>query len=305
MPIIVKRLNQNYCANLIILIACLCCCISCQNKTGQPALDSHFAKFNGQDVFYTVEGAGEITLLFIHGWSCDHTFWHRQIPAFTDQYRVITMDLIGHGQSAKPEIDYTFKYIADSVKAVVDHAGVDQAVLIGHSLGYPIARNFITRYPQRARGLCSVDGAFIRIPVDPQLYAQIKEQNNQIVSGLSSGNRDEFMDQFLSSMYVDSTSAALKEEIKTKMMQTPFHVAQSAMANFVKDENWREYSLNVPTLAVYAQSPDMPPDIEQFLQTQYPNLEFHLWDDAGHFLMMEYPQRFNQLLLNFLAQLKN
>ena len=65
------------------------------------------------------------------------------------------------------------------------------------------------------------------------------------------------------------------------------------MEDFINAENWGAYSLKVPTLAVYAVSPDLPPDNEAYLKKLYPSLEYHLWKDVGHFIMMEKPERFN------------
>ena len=75
-------------------------------------------------VHYILDGEGEKTLLFIHGWSCDTTFWKSQINYFKKNYRVIAIDLPGHGKSSKPKINYTFDLFSEAVKKVIDDAGV-------------------------------------------------------------------------------------------------------------------------------------------------------------------------------------
>ena len=65
---------------------------------------------------------------------------------------------------------------------------------------------------------------------------------------------------------------------------------------------WREDPVDVPTLAVYAKASDLPADIEEKLRRLFPKLEYYQWDDAGHFLMMEQPERFNHVLVDFLRR---
>jgi len=60
---------------------------------------------------YHVSGSGDITLVFIHGWSCDSRYWRMQVPYFEGRYRVVTVDLAGHGHSGMTRTDYTVKLL--------------------------------------------------------------------------------------------------------------------------------------------------------------------------------------------------
>ncbi|RJQ54587.1 MAG: alpha/beta hydrolase [Nitrospiraceae bacterium] len=275
---------------------------SCDYEKNQTASSSHYASLNDIQVHYILEGKGDKTLLFIHGWSCDTTFWKAQIDFFKKDYRVIAIDLPGHGKSSKPEIPYTFDLFADAVREVIDDAAIDKVFLVGHSMGYPVARHFIKKYPQKASGLCIVDGAYFRVPEEPDKFIEWKKQNDGYVQSLKSDNRKEFLNQFLASLFVEESPSELKAEIKAKMLSAPEHVANSAMEEMVRPENWKEYPLNVPTLAVYAVSPDIPADNEEYLRSLFPLMEYHLWDKVGHFIMMEQPERFNSLLSGYLSK---
>ena len=269
--------------------------------TSEQAPESRFATFNGYKIHYTIEGKGRQTLLFVHGWCCDISAWRFQKPAFTGDYRVIAVDLIGHGKSDKPKIAYTQQLFADALKAVVDDAGIDKVFLIGHSMGYPVSELFTRSYPDRVSGICIVDGAYLRIPEDPQEKAKY-EKELQAFSDLFKGEgRKSFLQTFLDSLFIPQSPPELKEEIKNLMLGAPDYVADSAMDEMLKFRNWEEHSLSAPALAVYAVSDDMPPDNEAYLRKWFPDLEYHLWDDAGHFLMMERPERFNKVLNRFLS----
>jgi pimeloyl-ACP methyl ester carboxylesterase len=254
------------------------------------------------NVFYTVEGKGDPTILFVHGWSCDHTFWDQQVVFLKKNYRVITIDLPGHGKSSAPQIDYSLDLFAESIKSVLDDLKIEKAFLVGHSMGYPVSRRFIQKYPDRASGLCIVDGAYFRVPKEAEELKEWEKQNSIFLEGFRSDNRVEMLNLFIDSLFVKESSAALKNSIRKKVLLTPDYVTNSSMADMLRKENWEEYSLNLPTLAVYAVSADLPLDNEAYLQTLFTDFEYHEWNHVGHFIMMEQPERFNNLLSGYLMQ---
>src|SRR6185503_11087712 len=114
---------------------------------------SRWAKLDGNRVHYKSYGKGRDALVFVHGWTCDMSFWSDQIPAFVNQTRVIAIDLPGHGKSDKPDITYSMDLFARAVDAVLKDAGVARAVLVGHSMGTPVIREFYRKYPEKTIGL--------------------------------------------------------------------------------------------------------------------------------------------------------
>jgi len=132
---------------LILLIAgvALLLCQGCANPpsaSGPPesfdGTKSHFARFGTNRVHYLTAGNGQPVIVFVHGWSCNATFWQEQVPAFADKARLILIDLIGHGQSDKPEAYYSMDFLASSVLAVLSQEHVSRAILVGHSMGVAV-----------------------------------------------------------------------------------------------------------------------------------------------------------------------
>jgi pimeloyl-ACP methyl ester carboxylesterase len=120
---------------------------------------SHWAKFGEDKIrYYDVGDRSKDALVFVHCWTCNADFWKDSISAFP-KYRVIAMDLVGHGQSDKPKAEYSMEYFARSVAAVLEKAGVRRAVLVGHSMGTPVIRQFYRLYPEKTIALVVVDGA--------------------------------------------------------------------------------------------------------------------------------------------------
>src|SRR2546422_4324357 len=114
----------------------------------QPALDSFartasfFAKFGTNKVHYATLGNGSNTVVFIHGWAGSIHPWRFQVPALASKAGLILIDLPGHGKSDKPKTAYTMDFFARAVDAVLQDAKVDKAVLVGFSMGTPVACRF-------------------------------------------------------------------------------------------------------------------------------------------------------------------
>ena len=92
---------------------------------------SHFAKLDNARIHYVNYGKGDVALVLIHGWTQNVDAWRDQIPDFVKHYRVVAIDLPGHGQSDKPEVTYSMELFARAVEAVMRDAKVKSAVLVG------------------------------------------------------------------------------------------------------------------------------------------------------------------------------
>ena len=258
--------------------------------------ESRFAKLDGRRVHYESHGTGREAIVLIHGWTCDLGFWRGQIPDLSKRARVIAVDLPGHGQSDKPEIAYTMDLFARAVDAVMVDAGVERAVLVGHSMGTPVERQFYRKYPKKTLGLVIVDG-----PLRP--FGD-KKMMDGFIAPLRGPDYKQTAAQFIDSMMGPAASASLREQIKTSMLSTPQSVAVSAMEGMADESIWGQDKIEVPVLAVLAKGPFWPPDNEQFFRSIASNLDYQMWEGVGHFLMMEKPKAFNDAVLAFLEKQK-
>jgi len=237
-------------------------------------------------------GKGPEALVLIHGWTCNLDYWRDQIPDFEKRSRVIAIDLPGHGQSDKPQIAYTMDLFARAVEAVMRDAGVKRAVLVGHSMGTPIARQFYRNYPKKTLAIVIVDGA-LRPFGD-------KKMMEGFIASFRSPNYKEAGAGMFAAMAGPNLSTELKERIQASFLNTPQYVIVSAMEGMADDSIWGQDKINVPTLAIMAKSPFYPADMEQSYRTIAPKLDFQMWDGVGHFLMMEKPKQFNEAVITFL-----
>ena len=118
-----------------------------------------FAETTAARTYYDATGNGP-ALVFVHGGFVDRTMWRPQVGAFAGRYRVVAHDLRGHGRTgptAAPR--YTAGLLADDLRGLLDHLGVERAAVCGLSLGGMIAQTFAAQHPDRLAGLALCDTA--------------------------------------------------------------------------------------------------------------------------------------------------
>lgn len=258
--------------------------------------ESRFTTLDGARIHYVNYGKGSEALVLIHGWTCNLDNWRDQFPDFAKRNRVIAIDLPGHGQSDKPQITYSMDLFARAVDAVLRDAKVKRAVLVGHSMGTPIARQFYRKYPKKTLAIVIVDGS-LRPFGDKALM-------DRLIAGFRGPNYKEAVSQMFAGMAGPNLSAEAQERIKASWQNTPQYVLVSAMEGMADASIWGEDKINVPVLAIMARNPFYPPNVEQSFRAIAPNMEFQMWDRVGHFIMMEKPKEFNETVVAFLDKNK-
>lgn len=254
-----------------------------------------FAELNSTQIHYVSEGKGTDAIVLVHGWGCNLTLWRDQIAELSKRTRVVALDLPGHGMSDKPETKYDMDLFAAAIDAVMKDAGVERAVLVGHSMGTPVVRQFYRKYPKKTLALVIVDGGLRPFGT--------KEQREQFMAPLRGPGYKDVLTQMFSQMSA-TLSDADKERIKSSFRNTPQPVLVSAMESMAVDSLYATDKINVPVLAVLAKSPYWPADTEQFLRSLAPDLEYQMWDGVSHFLFLDKPKEFNAAVIAFLDEKK-
>lgn len=114
------------------------------------------AQVNGINLAYSDQGQG-MPLVFLHAFPFNRTMWEPQLKALSNRFRVITVDLRGHGESDAPLWHYTLDLFADDIRGLLDHLSIQQAVLVGLSMGGYLMFSFYRRYADRVKGLVFAD----------------------------------------------------------------------------------------------------------------------------------------------------
>ena len=253
---------------------------------------SRYATLDGGRVHYRSYGRGREAMVLIHGWTCNLDNWRDQIADLSKRGRVLALDLPGHGESDKPEVSYSMDRFARAVEAVMRDAGVGHAVLIGHSMGTPVARQFYRRHPDQTLGIVIVDG-----PLVPFFSAGGMDS---LLIALSGPGYRQMGDAMLAAFAGPGATPELLARVRASFLHTPQHVVVGAMRGLADPSIWTADTIAVPVLAILAGSRSYPPDIEQRNRRIAPKLEQQLWTGVGHFLMMEQPKRFNDAVIAWL-----
>lgn len=257
---------------------------------------SRFAQLDDMKVHYTTRGEGNTAVVFVHGWNCDATFWKGQVDALNGEIRVLAIDLPGHGESDKPPIPYTMDLHARAVAAVLRDAQVKSAILVGHSNGTPVIRQFYRKYPEKTKALVIVDGAL-------RPFAE-RAEIDKFIAPLRGPAYQDYIGHLADAMTRPLKSTDVREQIKAAMSRTPQHVSLSEMESILGPEVWRPDKINVPTLVILAKQPGWTADYERFVRELVPNVDYQVWEGVSHFLMMDKPLEFNAALLSFLRKNK-
>ena len=278
------------------LIAVLFFVASASRIVAQPVVsESKFVDVDHLKVHYTNYGKGDTALLFVHGWACNETVWSEQAPALAEKIRVITIDLPGHGQSDKPKtISYDKDLYVRAIDGVINDAGVKSVILVGHSNGTPFIRHYYRKFPAKVKALVIVEGP-LRAFFD-------KENMEKFVAPLRGENYPETAGRIIEAMISPIKDATLRTEIQALMLKTPQYVAVSEFEATADPDLWKEDKIDVPVLMVLAKQPSWSAEYEQFVRGLAPKVDYQMWENVSHFLMMERPREFNASVLRFLEQ---
>jgi pimeloyl-ACP methyl ester carboxylesterase len=289
------RLSLTYCAVAAAPFAAALLATTLSAQTPKP--ETRSVKLDGMRVHYQNYGAGKEAVVFIHGWLSNLTFWRANIPAFAAHKRVIALDLPGHGESDKPLVKYSMDLYARAVDAVLKDAGVERVVLVGHSMGTPVARQFYRLRPQQVQAIVIVDGNLRALAT--------REAMEPVIARFRGPDYEQMIDEFAAFSVRPTNDAKLREELKRSMLAVPREVAVSMIDALIDPAVWQPDKITVPTLALMAKNDVWwPPDYEPFVREVVPGIDYRVWDGVSHFPMLDRPQEFNEAVAGFLRRHK-
>lgn len=260
---------------------------------------SAYANFDGAQVHYESHGNGSDVILFVHGWACSAAFWEQSVYAFRD-HRTLAIDLPGHGSSDKPHVAYQVRYFAQSIEAVMRHAHAKRAVIVGHSMGASVAREFYRLYPGKTLGLVFVDGL-------PWIEAVGDKNELEAVDLIASlrANYPTIAERQISAMLKPVQDQAAAARLASIMIATPDYVAISAvegMLDFLRKERMQREPIGVPLQVILSESGPWRPDVADLVHAFAPAADYEIWAQTGHFIMLDKPALLNDTIENFIQR---
>lgn len=253
-------------------------------------VSGHVRSADGVEIAYTDKGAGPVAIVFIHGGLADRSFWGEQFAGLAGQYRLVALDLAGHGASGRNREAMTIAAWASDVRAVVDALELRRVVLVGNSLGGPVALEAAALLKGRAIGVIGVDTLHLATQQMPVAEAHARAE----------AFRKDFAGSchaMVEALFHPGTYPELKAWAEKRMCAAPPAVAVAMMEGFGGYDMARAFrNAGVPIRAING---DLWPTRTDVNRTVTPDFDAVIMKGAGHYPMLERPAEFNRLLVEF------
>lgn len=261
------------------------------------------AEINGIKIAYTDQGKG-IPIVFVHGYPLSKAMWELQAAALSSSYRVITIDLRGHGESDAPLWHYTVEMFADDIQGLLDHLSIGQAVLAGFSMGGYVVFAFYRKYRDQVKGLILAD---TRPQPDTPEGRQGRFKTAQDAQKDGAGAIAEAMIPKLLSPASVQSRFDLVEAVRQIITQTPVTgIAGDLMAMAERPDSVPLLSeIACPTLILVGEQDGLtPPADAKLMAGKIKKARLEIIPGAGHLSNLENPEAFNSAVRKFLESLR-
>ena len=289
---------------VIPLAVLVCYASSCKQaekaadeKGAEPAIIVDTAiSADGIPISYEVRGRGEPALVFVHGWCCDRSYWNEQLPHFAQKYKVVSVDLAGHGESGLDRKAWTMDAFGDDVVAAAEKLNLKQVVLIGHSMGGIVILKAALKMPERILGLVAVDEFF-------NLEAKSTPEEIEKLLAPFRSNFTEATGNWVRTVFTPKSDSKLVEHIVADMSACPPSVGLGAATGtdgmlefeYNMDNRLTRILQELKAPIVFINSDSQPTEVE--INRRYlPSFNAKVVPGVGHFVMLERPEIFNGLL---------
>lgn len=253
-------------------------------------------------------GEGGVPMVLVHGLGGGRWSWDANAPVLAAARRVVAPDLLGHGESDKPAIDYRMPTFAASMRDLLDALGIDRAILVGNSMGGLVALETALLAPDRVAGLVLANAAgatrfpIERLPVDPRRFV-----------GLPIAIRppDRIVETYVRFLFVSQRGWHIEHSL-AKSRETTARDDYPAQANaflrsavgvFESDASKRLDGIRCPTLVVWGEGDRLLPKESPDVFARIPGARLDRFADVGHVPQMEAPERFNQAVATFAGEI--
>jgi pimeloyl-ACP methyl ester carboxylesterase len=260
---------------------------------------------NGINIYYEISGEGE-PLVLISGLGYGLWQWHKMIPQLAEHFKVIAFDNRGAGNTDKPPGPYSAKMMADDTAGLLKAIDVNQAIVVGHSMGGFIAQELTLSYPELVSKLVLTSTNFggpNHIPVTPEAMAVLMDQTGDPVERVRRGAAVAFnqgFDKDHPEVVEEITQYRLSEPVPQDAYQAQLAVGLGLLSIEACFEN-RLSEVAVPTYIIFGAGDRVtPPGNAELLAEKIPDSTVHILPDVGHLFTMENPDLAAKTLIDLL-----
>lgn len=255
---------------------------------------------NGVRLYYQSVGEGP-ALLLLHGLGSSSDDWELQLPEFAARYRVVAMDLRGHGRSDKPRGPYTMGDFAADAAGLLEGLDIPQAHVLGLSLGGMVAQQLALDWPERVLSLVLVNTFSRFVPWEPHLMRRIARR----LATFGGGGMEAVAEAVAASLFPRPTQRPLYDEAVRRFARNDLNGYRASVAAILRFNVERRLGeIRCPALIV-AGDRDRTVSWRQkaLMARRLPRARLVVIPDSGHATPLDQPARFNQRVLAFLESL--
>lgn len=268
---------------------------------------AYFPSYDGVNIYYEDQGQG-IPLVLVHGWTCSSKIWQKNIPELVKNFRVVTMDLRGHGNSVKTLAGHHVTHYARDVRALLEHLDLRDAILMGWSLGGPVVLSYWAQFhsDSRLKGIGMIDSNTCPLSSEAWNAHRLKNFN---VDGMNAGftalmdDPAGFAAGFARRMFhKEQVDYSDLQWIVAEIRKTPPWIAIAIYSDYVTNDFTSILpTITIPGIVFAADSAIAEKGVEQgrYLAGLMPKGQFIEFKNAGHILFFEQPDEFNNALIRF------
>lgn len=242
---------------------------------------------------YHITGSGTRTLVFVHGWGINQTYWEPQVAAFKDRYTILTLDLAGHGQSKVTRTEWTLQTYANDVADLIEQLKLDSVVLIGHSMSGDINLLVNEKISTKIIGFIGVDNLQ---ELGTDLPDSAKAQSEAILKMFETDFTNT-LNQFAPALFSESTDSTIRKRVISDMLNVDHQAAVATLrSTFVISAMERKLceKLQVPLMLINS---NIHPINEDLLKVHCKKgYRIFQVNGTGHYPMIEAPKEFNERL---------
>lgn len=263
----------------------------------ERSIEHKTLKMDGYEIHYNVSGKeNNVLIVFLHPAFSDHRVFDQQIDFFSKYYRVITIDLIGHGLSkakkSKDKIDVSSEHIAK----ILEIKGFDKAHIVGISMGSLIAQYFALEYPEKIKTLTALGGHNINKENKEVAKAQRSYNLSLIFRAIFSMKA--FRKMTAENICKSEKGQALFYETTSHYERKSFMVMQG-LQNVIKDR--KNIKTEYPTLILTGEFDiELAKKMSKEWHTDLENSEYFIIENAGHCANIDNPLVFNKVVKEFI-----
>lgn len=264
-------------------------------------MDMERVDVDGRLLAYRTAGSGP-TLVLLHGALADGRAWTRQVERWSDEFEVVAWDAPGCGQSSDPEPGISLDGYADAVAGLIDALGRDRAHLLGHSFGGGLALAVYRRHRRLVSSLI-LESAYAGWA--GSLPAEEVEQRRQRAERNARRPVDEWVDEFLETLFDEATPRPVVEETRRIMLDSrPEGMLPMLNAFAAADLSHVLGEVTAPTLLLYGENDRRsPPSVAESLAAAIPTSRLVFVPGVGHDVHGEAPDVVDDEVRTFLRQI--